>query len=182
MTITAKEFEGLKPGMYPGDLEGYEEADGNFGPSIKLIWALFEKDGVTPLKKADGEQITKWQWVSQKLTPRSNLWNLLKSLGMTPVLGQEYEVDELMAPHVGRRASLMIKLVDTPTGPTDKIVDIMVEDAPASAPASKAPPAAKKAAPAAAEPAAEVCCVPKCGGVLFKYDDEGNPFCQKHAA
>lgn len=138
MTITAKPFEGLKPGMYPATLDGYEEDSGEFGPSIKLIWAL---DGMT---NADGEQVTKWQWVSQKLTPRSNLWNILKTLGTTPVFNQDYEVDELLAPQVGAHVQLMIKQVDGAQGPQDKIVDMVAANgaAPTSA---KAPPSAKKA-------------------------------------
>ncbi len=181
MTITAKPFEGLKPGLYPATLDGYEEDSGEFGPSIKLIWGL---DGLT---NADGDAITKWQWVSQKLTPRSNLWNVLKTLGFTPVLNQDYEVDELMAPHVGARVQLMIKMVDGANGPQERITDMVAVDngaAPAKVTSAKTPPAAAKKplAQRLAEPEEmPACCVPGCKKMGDAFDGDGNAFCTKHA-
>ena len=170
MTITAKPFEGLKPGMYPATLEGYAEDWGEFGPSIKLIWAL---DGMT---NADGEQVTKWQWVSQKLTPRSNLWNILKTLGTTPVFNQDYEVDELLAPLVGASVQLMIKQVDGPQGPQDKIVDMVAETAAPAA--AKSPPAARRAASAPAATESVGPCI-SCGGPSTAFTGKGKPICEE---
>lgn len=176
-TLTAKPFEGLKAGIYPAHLQGYEESSGEYGPSIKLIWAL---DGMT---KADGEQATKWQWVSQKLSPRSNLWSICSTLGKTPVLNEEYDLDDLIGPFVGKAAQLIIKMVDGPNGPQDKITDIMAFEGDGAPPPAQF---AERAAPAAKKPATQAasatCDVDDCSAAVDRYTKKGKALCAEHDA
>jgi ribosomal protein L37E len=113
-TITATEstFEGLAEGIHEGMLVGYEEApDMGFGPGIKLIWNIDDRD--------------EWQFCSQKLSPKSNFWGILKGLGVTPEVGKTYDLDELIGGLVGTSAHLVVREVDTPKGPRNKIVEVM---------------------------------------------------------
>ena len=113
-TITAKDssFEQMEEGIHEGILVGYEEAeDKGFGPGIKFIWEVGDRQ--------------EWQYTSQKLSTKSNLWGLLKSLGQTPEVGTSYELEDLLDPLIGSEAHLVVKEVDTPTGPRNKIVEVM---------------------------------------------------------
>lgn len=120
----------LDEGMYPATVNAIGEEEGQFGPQFKFTWVLdgkFHEKG----DKA-GQPIDIWDWCSQKLTPKSKLWQIAIGLGVQPVLGQGFDTDDLL----GRRANLVIKHVDTATGPKAKIVDMLKVGSPV--PAQKA--------------------------------------------
>lgn len=105
MTITAKEstFEEMTEGVYTGIFRGWEDAGASqYGPGVKLIWALPD------LLDKDNAPREKWQFASQTLTPRTKLWGICKALGAEPVLGSDYELDELLDPLVGAQATLVV--------------------------------------------------------------------------
>lgn len=166
-TLTAQESApDLPPGVYPATLTGYEEQpDNGFGPGVKLIWQL---DG---LEDRDGNPREKWQFTSQKLTPKSKLWGTLTAIGVKVVLGTTYNLDDLMGQAVGRRAQLTVKHVPTPTGESARVTDVngVVGQA------SPAPKAAK------AESIA-TCAVEGCASEVAKFTNRGTPLCAEHTA
>ena len=122
MAITAQEstFTPIDEGVYTAMFSGWEEAeDKGFGPGIKLIWTFSDE------RKDNGDPLDIWQFVSQKLTPRSTLWGVLKGVGQTPTLGQSYELDELLDPCVGVEVNLTIKHTDGQNGPRAKVADVL---------------------------------------------------------
>lgn len=123
MSITATEstFEPVAEGIHEAMLMGWEEAeDRGYGPGLKLIWNL-----VNEPDKANGDPADLWQFVSQKLTPKSALWGVLKGLGHPAVLGETYELDELLDPCVGALANLVVKHEDGTNGPRAKVKDVL---------------------------------------------------------
>lgn len=125
MAITAQEstFEPVAEGIYKGMLMEWEEAeDKGFGPGIKLMWNLVDEPD-----KANGDPADIWQFCSQKLTPRSNFWNILKGMGCEPTLGETYELEELLDPCVGTVVNLVVKHEDGPNGPRAKVKDVLPE-------------------------------------------------------
>lgn len=123
MAITAKEstFEPVAEGIHEGLLTGYDIAeDKGFGPGYKLIWTLPDTK-----KGDDGEPQDIWQFVSQKLSPKSTLWGVLKGCGFTPTIGETYEDDDLFSPCIGVPVNLVIKHVDGPNGPRAKVTDVL---------------------------------------------------------
>jgi len=160
ITLTAQEsasFVEIDPGAYPARVTDIIPEEGQYGPQLKFVFTL------AGMQKDDGSPVEMWGWCSQKLTPQSKLWKWSNAMGVPPSLGQNYSTSG----YLNREVQVLVNLVDTEGGPRPRIVDIL--------------PAKKKGAPAVAE-SAEVCCVPKCDGEVAKYDDEGNAFCQKHAA
>lgn len=122
-TLTAQEstFEPVSEGIHNAMLAGWEETEGGqFGPGIKLVWNLTEQPD-----KANGDPADLWQFVSQKLTPKSTLWNVLKGLGRTPTLGETYELADLLDPCVGLLGTLVVKHEDGPNGPRAKVKDVL---------------------------------------------------------
>ena len=123
MALTAQEstFELVSEGIHDGMLSGWEETPaGQYGPGIKIIWYLTNEPD-----KANGDPADIWQFVSQKLTPKSNLWALLKGLGNAPTMGKQYELEELLDPLVGTTANLVIRHEDGPNGPRAKVKDVL---------------------------------------------------------
>lgn len=121
MAITAQEstFTPIDEGVYVAGFFGWEEAeDKGFGPGIKLIWTFTDE------RKDNGDPLDIWQFCSQKLTPKSALWNVMKGLGRTPTLGTSYELDELLDPCIGTEANLTIKHVEGGKGPRAKVTDV----------------------------------------------------------
>ena len=117
MPITAQEssFTPVNEGVHDAMFSGWEEAeDKGFGPGIKIVWSL--------LNEQDQDI---WQFTSQKLSPKSTLWSVLKGLGQTPTLGTTYELDELLDPCVGVAVTLVIKHEDGPNGPRAKVKDVL---------------------------------------------------------
>ena len=117
MAITAQEstFTPINEGVHDAMFSGWEEAeDKGFGPGIKIVWSLTAEDD---------KDI--WQFTSQKLSPKSTLWAVLKGLGQSPTLGTTYELDELLDPCVGVLATLVIKHEDGPNGPRAKVKDVL---------------------------------------------------------
>lgn len=122
MAITAQEstFTPIAEGIYPGLLAGFEEAeDKGFGPGVKLIWTLTDE------LDNDGQPKDLWQFVSQKLSPKSALWGVLKGCGNTPTLGESYELDDLFVPCIGVPVNLVVKHADGPNGPRAKVADVL---------------------------------------------------------
>lgn len=122
MAITAQEstYTPIAEGIYKAVLAGYEEAeDRGFGPGVKLIWTLEDE------KDSKGEPKDLWQFVSQKLSPRSALWAVLKGCGFTPTLGETYELDDLFSPCIGVSVNLVVKHADGPNGPREKVADVL---------------------------------------------------------
>lgn len=175
MSITAQEssFEELAENIYPATLSAWEEtAGGQYGPGVKIIWTLHG------LEKSNGDPQDKWQFVTQKLTPKSTLWAICKTLGEMPVLGRSYEVDEVMDPLVGTQANLVIKHEDTPNGPRARVTEVMALN-------GSAPQVAARSAPGAAPRAVankDVCKVTGCGVEATKYTGGGSPLCDAHTA
>lgn len=122
-TLVAQEstFEPVNEGIHAAMFSGWEGTKaGLYGPGIKIIWNLVDEPD-----KANGDPADLWQFVSQKLTPKSKLWGMLKGLGRTPVLGETYELDALLDPCVGQLASLVVKHEDGPNGPRAKVLDVL---------------------------------------------------------
>lgn len=117
MTVSDGTFEELAEGIHEAMFSGYEESSGEFGPSVKLVWSLYE-DG----KPTDNE---KWQFCSQKLTPRATLYNVAKAMGWAPVVGESMELAELLDPLVGTVVNLVVKHEDTPKGVRAKVTDVL---------------------------------------------------------
>lgn len=174
-TLTAKDsaFEELPDDIYAAQLTAFEEIkEGEYGPRIKLVWSLDD------MENEDGSPRDKWQWVSQKLTPKSTLWAVSKALGVTPDLGNNYELDEYMNGLVGRRAQLVVKTVDGPKGPRAQITDIIPARGQAAAKRPAAPVAAPKAAAVADADAA--CDDEGCGEPVDYFTNKGKGFCVNH--
>lgn len=109
-------------GVYFATVQSVEEQ-----PSTTPGWAdqfkfVFTLDGkfYDQGEKA-GQPMDMWHYVSQKLTPKSNLWATAVALGVQPVLGQDLDTDQFF----GKKAQLVVKHVDTATGPKAKIVDFL---------------------------------------------------------
>ena len=164
--VTASESSPfLDEGMYPATVMAITEEEGQFGPQFKFTWVLdgkFHEKG----DKA-GQPIDIWDWCSQKLTPKSKLWQVATSLNVQPVLGQGFDTDDLL----GRRANLVIKHVDTTSGPKAKIVDML-----------KVGGAAPAAVPAGAveQEWCHVCTLKGKRTPLAKYAATGEPLCDVH--
>ena len=104
---------------------------------------------------------------NDKLTPKSKLWQVATSLNVQPVLGQGFDTDDLL----GRRANLVIKHIDTTSGPKAKIVDML-----------KVGGAAPAAVPAGAveQEWCHVCTLKGKRTPLAKYAATGEPLCEVH--
>ena len=164
--IAAESMPFINEGLYLGTVAEIEDdPSGKFGPQFKFVWTLdgqYHDQG-----DKEGQPIQQWDWCSQKLTPKSKLWSVAVTLGKTPVLGQPLNTDDLL----GKKAQLVIKHIDTASGPKARIVDMM-----------KIAGVAPTAAPAATEPP-EMCvvCARKGKQVpLAHYGPEGEPLCAAH--
>lgn len=169
-TLTAQESAPDVPeGVYPATFTNYELDDsGMYGPSVKLIWEL---DGQFDSK---GDIKEKWQFLSLKLTPRSNLWGVVKSLGVQPVLGESYEIEAILDPLLGTKRNLLIKHIDGEKGVSAKITEIL--------PAAAAPKAATPRKPqnTTVDPEPEICAVTGCQNVYDHFTNGGKPLCKDH--
>lgn len=122
MAIKAQEstFTPIDEGIYKAMFSGWEEApDKGFGPGIKVIWTLSDE------RKADSDPLDVWHFFSQKLTPKSVFWNVLKGCGQIPVMFDERELDGWLDPCVGVEANIVIKHEDKGNGPRAKVTDVL---------------------------------------------------------
>ena len=84
---------------FPGNLDRVEEGeDYGFGPTIRFVLTL------------DGEDSETWALASQKLSPRSKLYNWIKGIDpkLVPEIGQVVQWDQL----VDRRVDVMFELAN----------------------------------------------------------------------
>ena len=174
-TITATESSPFVPeGVYPATVASIEEQASTtpgWADQFKFIFVLdgkFYEQG----DKA-GQPMDMWHYVSQKLTPKSHLWATAVALGVQPVLGADFDTDSL----IGKKAQLVVKHVDTATGPKAKIVDMLKAGA-------KGPidPALIKVGDGGSAPA-DFCIVCKGRGkkvAVAKYGGKGEPLCEAH--
>lgn len=176
LVITPSEGSGgawadLEAGSYNATLKGAE----GVGPStlypdsgerLKLTFSLTDE-----IDEETNAAIELFYYVTQKLTTgvkQSNLWKVAEALGTPPEIGKPFAIGSL----IGKSCQVTVNIKDTTAGPRPFVAMIM--------PARKATKAAAQAA-APADDVAVVCCVPKCGKPVHVFDDEGTPFCEKHA-
>lgn len=174
LTITPSEGSGgawaeLEAGSYNAVLAAIEPVGPSTmypdsGDRLKLTFSLPEE-----IDDETGAPITLFYYCTQKLTTgqkQSNLWKVAEALGSTPQIGKPFALGSL----IGKPCQVTVNIKDTLTGPRPFVAMVMP------------PRKGRGAAPPAPAPAAdEICCVPKCGQAVSIYDEDGTPFCQKHA-
>lgn len=150
-TNTTTDFEKPADGIYEATFSGWEEPEPHpaFGPGVKLIWQL-----------PDGND--KWQFCSQKLSPKATLRIVVQALGAVVSPGKSYELDDLLNPLVGSKAQILIK---TGEDGRQKVTDIL----PAKG--------GQKAAPAPSDDVGD-CFICEEPGTAF--DGRGRPVCEAH--
>lgn len=150
--ITAQEYTLRPEALYPATLKEWSEEEGQYGPQIKFVFNLGQRE--------DGSDDDKWLWAGLRLTPRTDLWAICKAFGLNPVLGQDFDT-EVFNTLVGTKWSVLIKHVDTPAGPREKITEIL---------------------PLAQSTPEKACVFPKCKATETSvYDGDGDPWCEEHA-
>jgi len=175
LTIIGKESTGsgawneLEADVYDATLTSIEDAgvsqfDGK--EQFKITFAL-------DLVDEAGDQIILYKWVNKVLSAKSNLAGIIEACGGQWEVGRSFDLESL----AGSQCRVMVNISDK----TQKryVADVL---APKKAAAVAAAPKAAAAVPAAKKAANPNCCVPGCkADELFVYDNDGNPFCARHA-
>lgn len=145
----AKSFISLENGAYPATITAIEPADGQYGPQVKFDFTLDNA------KTEDGEPVVLWGWCSQKLNPRTKLFEWYTTvMGKAPVVGQAHKLSEMM----GRKCRVVVEKEETDDGPRTRVTGVW--------------------GPAKNSGSADACS--QCQADVSYFDADGTPFCDGH--
>jgi len=101
MKFTMIDTAGVAAGGYAAEFTGAESFENEFGPGVRLKWKVLDGE------HADAEAS---RIVSQKLSPKSNLYRFVKSLKGTDIAAGE-EVD--LQSYVGIKGMIVVGETDS---------------------------------------------------------------------
>lgn len=101
MKFTVSDAAGVPVGGHAAEYVGAEDFENDFGPGVKLKWKILEG----PYQNSEATRI-----VSQKLSPKSNLYRFVKSLkGADLSAGEEVDLQS----YVGTQGMIVVEETDS---------------------------------------------------------------------